>query len=161
MISETEYDYDVYVNLILSTAGHYLSRRPYVIGLIKEILKAQKLRGPRVVVERNMGRNIGTTDIVATSSTDNIYYAQPLKSDTFSRFAKNRYPQQSEVLTVVFEKDEDGNYEVSDTWIGNNCPAFPGDEYETKESKKFWEEHALVHDAQTIQSKSITREWPY
>lgn len=161
MISENEYDYEVYVNLILSPAGHYLSRRPYVINLIKEILASQKLRGPRIVVEKNMGRKIGTTDIVATSTTDNIYYAQPVKSHTFSRFAKNRYPQQSEILTVIFQRDDDGNYEASDTWIGSNCPAFPGDTYETEESKTFWQTHALVHDAQNIQSKSITKDWPY
>jgi hypothetical protein len=161
MISENEYAYEVYVNLILSPAGHYLSRRPYIIGLIKEILASQELKGKRIVVERNMGRNIGTTDIVPTTATDNIYYAQPVKSETYSRFAKNKYPQPSEMLTVIFEKDEKGDYEVIDTWIGLNVPAFPGDSYETKESKEFWQNHALVHDAQNIQLKSITKDWPY
>ena len=161
MISENEYAYEVYVNLILSPAGHYLSRRPYIINLIKEILSSQPLKGPRIVIERNMGRNIGTTDIVSTAETDNIYYARAVKSDIFSRFAKNKYPQPSEMLTVIFERDNDGNYEVINTWIGLNHPAFPGDSYETKESKKFWQAHALVHDAQNIQSKSITKDWPY
>jgi hypothetical protein len=119
------------------------------------------LKGKRIVIEQDMGRDIGTTDIVSTGGNDNIYYAQALKSEIFLRFAKNRFPQSSTTLTIVVEKDDDGNYEVSDTWIGAKHPAFPGDELETSDSKTFWQTHALVHDAITIQSKSITKECPY
>src|SRR5579863_1711503 len=138
LIAESDQTYEVYINLISSSAGRYLSRRPYVIGLIKELISSQKLKGSRVVIEQDMGRHIGTTDIVQTSFNDAIYYAQPLKSKVFSRFAKNRYPQQSNALTVIVQRDSDGNYEVCDTWIGPSCPAFPGDEYETRESKLYW-----------------------
>lgn len=161
MITESGDGYDIYVNLINSPAGHYLSRRPYVIGLIKELLSKQNLKGSRVVIEKDMGRSIGTTDIVLTKDNDTIYYAQPIKSDVFSRFAKNRYPQPSTTLTVIIERDSDGNYEVVDTWIGPNCPAFPGDELETRDSKKYWENHALVHEARAVQSKSVTKDCPY
>src|SRR5579871_3377916 len=93
VIVESGGGYSVYVNLISSSAGHYLSRRPYVISLIKELLSAKQLRGQRIVIEQNMGRAIGMTDVVATSEKDSIYYAQPIKSEVFSRFAKNRNPQ--------------------------------------------------------------------
>ena len=161
MLDETNNDYDVYINLISSTAGAYLSRRPYVIGLIKELISDNRLQGNRIVIEQDMGRDIGTTDIVATNDKDTIYYAQPLKSDVFSRFAKNRYPQTSSMLTVIVERDSDGNYEVSDAWIGNSHPAFPGDKNETTASRGYWQTHALVQDAQVIQSKSLTKTWPY
>lgn len=160
-LDETNAKYDVYVNLISSSAGNYLSRRPYLITLIKELLSAKPLRGERIVIEQDMGRHIGTTDVVSTTDKDTIYYAQPLKSNVFSRFAKNRYPQISSMLTVVVERDTDGNYEVNDTWIGSTHPAFPGDKRETSESKKYWQTHALVQDAQVIQSKSLTRMCPY
>lgn len=161
IISEIDPDHEIYVNLISSSAGHYLSRRPYVIGLIKELLTSRKLNGPRIVIEQDMGRNIGTTDIVDTSTNDSIYYAQPIKTAAFSRFAKNRYPQPSNILTVIVELDSEGNYEVSDTWIGAYCPGFPGAKDETAESRTYWESHALVHDAQSIQSRSITKVCPY
>jgi hypothetical protein len=161
IIADSDPAYEVYVNLISSSAGHYLSRKPYVIGLIKELLISHNLKAGRAVIEQDMGRKIGTTDIVSTGNNDTIYYAQPLKSKVFSRFAKNRYPQPSNTLTVIVERDNDGNYEVSDTWIGPNCPAFPGDEYETDESKKYWQTHALVQDAQVVQSKTVTRVCPY
>jgi hypothetical protein len=161
IITESGNEREIYVNLISSSAGHYLSRRPYVIGLIKELLYAQKLNGKRIVIEHDMGRSIGTTDIVATSNNDTIYYALPIKSDVFSRFSKNKYPQPSNTLTVIIEQDPEGNYEVNDTWIGPYCPAFPGHKNETTDSKEYWQTHALVHDSQTIQSKTITKEWPY
>lgn len=161
LLDETHDDYDIYVNLISSPAGHYLSRRPHIIAIISELLSGRTLRGARVVIERDMGRDIGTTDVVATSDSDTIYYAQPLKSDVYSRFAKNRYPQSSRLLTIIIEKDSDGNYEVIDTWIGSHHPALPGDENATAESKTYWKSHAFVQDAQVVQSKSITKTCPY
>jgi hypothetical protein len=161
MLARSNDKYEVYINLISSSAGHYLSRRPYVINLIKEVLTPIKLSGARVVIERDMGRNIGNTDIVTTSTSDTIYYAQPVKAEIFSRFAKNKYPQPSNTLTIIVEQDSEGNYEVSDTWIGPFIPPFPGDDNETADSKSYWETHALAHDAQPIQSKTITKTCPY
>lgn len=161
MLDETSHEYAVYINLISSSAGCYLSRRPYVVALIKELLSTNALRGERVVIEQDMGRDIGTTDVVSTSDKDTIYYAQPLKSDVFSRFAKNRFPQASSMLTVIIERDSDGNYEVSDTWIGGDHPALPGDTHETTASREYWQTHAFVQGAQAIQSKSLTKSCPY
>ncbi len=161
MLDETNDEYDIYVNLISSSAGHYLSRRPHVIALVKELLSENKLEGKKVVLERDLGRDIGKTDVVVTSDADSIYYAQPLKSEVYSRFAKNRYAQPSSLLTVIVVRDSYGNYEVADTWIGANHPAFPGDANATTDSKVYWETHALVQDAQVIQSKSITKTCPY
>lgn len=161
MLDETKEGYYVYVNLISSPAGLYLSRRPYLVDLLQGVLSARVLHGKRVVIEQDMGRDIGTTDVVTTSDADTIYYAQTLKSEVFSRFARNRSPQQSTKLTVVVEQDDDGNYEVINTWIGAHHPKFPGDENETADSKTYWKTHALVQDALAIQSKSITKVCPY
>lgn len=161
MLDETNDAYDIYVDPITSSAGQYLSRRPYVYGLIREVLAKRELLGERVIIEQNMGRNIGTTDIVSTTDDDTIYYARALKSKVYSRFAKNRYPQASKTLTVVIQRDTDGNYEISDTWIGGNHPAFPGDELATPDSESYWKTHALVQDAHVIQSKTLTRTCPY
>lgn len=160
-LSRPDSDCEVYVDLISSSAGRYLSRRPYLINLIKEVLVSSDLSGDRVIVERDMGRTIGSTDIVKTSEKDTIYYAQPIKTKVFSRFAKNRYPESSQVLTIVVMQDGNGDYEVKDTWIGSASPPFPGDEHETNDSKIYWQTHALVHEARVVQSKTITRDCPY
>lgn len=161
ILTPPDSDYEIYVNLISSSAGRYLSRRPYVIGLIKEVLGSLDLQGDRVVVERDMGRAIGSSDIIATSEKDTIYYAQPIKNEVFSRFAKNRYPESSQMLTIVAVRDANDNYEVQDAWIGDACPPFPGDVYATNDSKVYWQTHALAQDAQLIKSNSITKDCPY
>ncbi len=161
LITESTTGYEIYVDLITSAAGHYLSRQPYVINLIKEVVLPMKLTGPRVVIEHDMGRVIGNTDIVETTEKDTIFYAQPTKKTVFSRYARNRYPSPSRKLTIILEQDAEGNYEVHDTWVGPCSPPFPGDERATSTSKSYWETHALVQDAQAVQSKTITKVCPY
>lgn len=161
VITQSPSGYEIYVNLISSPAGRYLSRRPYVLNLLKEVLADAKPSKSRVVMEQDMGRVIGNTDIVETSDADVIYYAQPLKKRVFSRFAKNRTPSPSRKLTMLLVQDEDGNYELKDTWIGPSIPPFPGDEHETAKSKSYWENHALVQDSEALQSKTITKTCPY
>ena len=161
VLAEAPGGYEVYVNLIASSAGEYLSRRPHVLKLIREVLATIDLTKSRMTIERDMGRVIGNTDIVKTSETDNIFYARPLKKSVFSRFAKNRNPSPSRKLTIFFEQDTEGSYEILDIWIGPYTPPFPGDTKETTKSQVYWQEHALVEGAQTIQTKTITRECPY
>lgn len=161
VIAESDYGYEIYVDLIASSAGHYLNQHPYVINLIKKILATQKLTGKQVVIEQDMDRDIGTTDIVSTDINDTIYYARPVKSEVFSRFAKNRYPQSCKTLSIIVKQDAEGNYAISDTYIGHYYPGFPGSQNETVNSKQYWRTHALVHNARIIQSKSITKNWPY
>lgn len=120
-----------------------------------------KLKGPRLTIEHDMGRVIGNTDIVETTEKDTVFYAQPNKRDFFYRYAKNRFPSPSRKLTIIVEKDADGNYEVTDTWIGPSSPPFPGDEKATAKSKPYWQTHALVQDAHAVQSKTITKICPY
>lgn len=151
----------VYVNLISSSAGHYASRYPQVINLMKEALSSAKLDGPAVTVEKDMGRVIGNTDIVKTTEKDTIYYAQPIKQTVFSRIARNRLPAPSRKLTMHLKLDKAGNYEIADAWIGPSSPPFPGDKHETANSKAYWQTHALVQDAQRVQSQSITKVCPY
>ncbi len=160
-LHESTNGYEVYVNLITSAAGQYLGRQPYVINLVKEVLKPVKLRGKSVAIEHDMGRIIGNTDIVETSEKDTIYYAKPSKRTVFSRFAKNRTPSPSPKLTILLTKDAEGNYEVLDTWIGPSKPPFPGDENETLKSRDYWQTHALVHEAEAVQTNTITKVCPY
>mgnify|MGYP001581097208 FL=1 len=152
---------EIYVDLITSSAGKYLSRQPYVLNLIREVLGSLKLTDNQITIEHDMGRVIGNTDIVETTDKDTIFYAQPHKMNVFSRFAKNRYPTPSRTLTIILSKDDKGHYEVLNTWIGPYIPPFPGDEKATAKSKAYWQTHALVQDAQLVQAKSITRECPY
>ncbi len=161
MIAELPTGYDVYVNLIASSAGHYLSRQPYVINLIRDVLLPMELDGQSITIERDMGRVIGNTDIIDTTEKDTIFYAQVQKENVFSRFARNRYPSPSQTITIILEKDSEGHYELIKTWIGPCTPPFPGDAKETGKSKDYWLTHAFAQDAHAVQSRTITKDCPY
>ncbi|MBI3624401.1 hypothetical protein HY218_02090 [Candidatus Saccharibacteria bacterium] len=161
VIVEMSSGYEIYVDLITSSAGHYLSRQPYVLNLIKEVLAPMHLTKSEVFIERDMGRTIGSTDIVETSEKDTIFYALPYKKSVFSRYAKNRNPVPSQKLSLTLQRDSTGNYELVDTWIGPSSPPFPGDKKATAKSKTYWQSHALVQDAQMVQAKTITKVCPY
>lgn len=160
-ITESPLGYEVYINLINSSAGIYVSRRPQIINLIKEVLTPMDLTSSPMQIMHNMGRVIGNSDIVETTEKDTIYYALPFKKKVYGRYAKNRNPSPSSELTIILGKDTEGNYEVHDTWVGPYTPPFPGDEHMTAKSKPFWETHALAQDEHAVQSKSITKDCPY
>ncbi len=151
----------VYVNLVSSNAAKYLSRQPQVLNLLREAITTLDLIDDEMSIEQDMGRVIGNTDIVETGEKDTIYYAQPNKEKYFLRFAKNRYPAPCERISIIFKKDDTGDYEVTDTWIGPCIPPFPGEEDESKKSLEYWENHALVQDAKSVKTKTITKECPY
>lgn len=161
VITESPLGYEVYIDLITSSAGHYVSRQPHVINLIKEVVTPMNLTNSSLTIMHDMGRVIGNSNIVETTEKDTIYYALPFKKKVFGRYAKNRNPSPSSHLTILLSKDAEGNYEVHDTWVGPYTPPFPGDERMTAKSKPYWETHALAQDEHTIQSKSITKVCPY
>lgn len=161
VITESPSGYEVYVNLITSSAGQYISRQPHVITLMKEVLDAKTLTGLHVAIEHDMGRVIGNSNIVETTDKDTIYYAKAFKKSVFSRYAKNRNPAPSNVLTIILERDADGGYEIHDTWIGPYSPPFPDIDNMAAKSITYWENHALAQDEHAIQAKTITKVCPY
>lgn len=161
LITESANGREVYINLISSSAGLTIKRQPHLLQLVKEVTAQKKLAGPKVMVEQDMGRVIGNSDVVKTDEKDTIFYAQPHKKNVFSRYVKNRSVRPSTKLTIVLHKDDENNYEVVDTWVGASIPPFPGSEDENDLSKTYWETHALVVDTQVIQPKTITKTSPY
>ncbi len=143
------------------TAGRFLNHQPYVVGLIKEVLAGKVLSQAIEDIEEDMGRVIGVTDVVQTSDTDLIYYAQPIGSSEFMRYAKNRLPTPSTLLTMQLIRDDTGDYEVVRVWIGPKTPPFPTTEDIDISNKEYWDSHAVAHKAHPVQSRSITKESPY
>jgi hypothetical protein len=151
----------VYVNLTRSPAAIRISQQPHILTLAKELLDSLKLKGPKVVIEHDFGRIIGNTDVVETGVKDTVVYAKKLRQATYCRFVRRRQMAPSQFLSMILVKDDTGNYELRDIWVGRQVPAFPGDEDATPESKLYWENHALVIDGQTLQLSTLTKTAPY
>jgi hypothetical protein len=108
-----------------------------------------------------MGRNIGSTEVIETKETDSVFYAQAQKSKVFTRFVKHRKAEPTNFLSMTLEKDEDGEYELTDINTGTFIPPLPGQDGATKKSIPFWNKHAVVMNGQAIQAKTVTTDSPY
>ncbi len=151
---------EVYVDLISSPAASQISQQPYLLPLVREIVVSLKLTGKIVQMERDMGRIIGTTDVVATSDKDAVLYAKPLKSATFVRFVKNRPLAPTSYLAVELRKAEEGGYQLWSVRFGRTVPELPG-EADDAESRQFWDTHAVIWGNRPVQAQTISKDCPW
>lgn len=151
----------VYVDLIQSAAAVHIARQPQLLSLVQEMLRKTRLREAQIMLEYDMERTVGYDFVVGTTDTDTIFYAKPLRDDVYARYVKNGKPTPSQHLALVLQRDDQGDYELVDTWVGHISPPRPGSPNETAESKSYWSTHAFVPDSQLIQLRTHTKECPY
>jgi hypothetical protein len=150
----------VYAYLIQPPLSQRLSRNPHLLSLIKEIVTKIELTKPNAYFEQDMGRSIGYSDIVELKAGDTVFYAREMKQENYTKFVKNRRTEATTFLTLCLKRDDDGNYEVTDVRIGKAVPPPIGDANETKQSKPFWDEHAIVYNGQAIIASTMTKDDP-
>jgi hypothetical protein len=160
-VAKAKNDVTVYVNLIGSQASESIAQHPYLLGLVKETLQKTNLTGPRLYFDKDMGRPIGSGNVVETSEKDTILYAQALKGEVYKRYVKNGRPQPTQHITIILSRDDEGNYELIDTWVGQKRPPHPGTSDETKASRLYWTNHAFVLDREPIKLRTLTKTCPY
>jgi hypothetical protein len=161
-IAHTKNGIPVYVDLIHSQAASHIAQQPRLLELVKEALKKASARGAEVSIEQDMGRAIGYNFVVETTDKDTVVYAQLMRETIYTRFVKNGKPAPTNYLTLVLRyNDDEGGYELHDTWIGHISPPRPGSENETESSKPYWATHAFVLDGQPLQLRTVTRDCPY
>lgn len=151
----------VYVNLIGSQASESIAQHPYLLGLVKELLQRTRLAGPHLYFDKDMGRPVGSGNVVETSDKDTILYAQAVKGEMYKRFVKNGKPEATQHITVILDRDDDGGYELIDTWVGPMRPPHPGTPHETKAGRVYWSTHAFVLDCEPIKLRTLTKTCPY
>lgn len=151
----------MYVDLIGSQAAKHIAQQPHLLELAKEMLGHTVARESEVNIEYDMGRSIGYSLVVSTTDSDTILYGRLLRDEIYTRFVKNSKPASTQYLTAILKRDDDGNYELTDIWIGHLNPPRPGSANETAESKSYWASHAFVFDNQPVQLQTITKDCPY
>lgn len=151
----------VYVDLIGSAASNSIAQHPYLLNLVKELIENTSVTGSKMYFDRDMGRTVGSADVVETTDKDVILYAKAVNSDNFKRFVKNGKPQSTKHISVVLVRDDDGSYELTNTWVGPLRPPQPGTDKETKAGRTFWGSHAFVLDREPIKLQTLTKTCPY
>lgn len=160
-IGQTRNGVEVYVDLIQSQAAKHIAQQPRLLSLVTEALPQTTLRNAAASIEHDMGRVIGYSFVVETTSTDGVFYAQLLRDNTYIRFIKSGKPLSTQYLSMVLQKDKSGSYELLDVWLGRLNPARPGTADETAESKPYWATHAMILGNESLQLRTITKECPY
>lgn len=129
---------------------YHLLETPNLVQLVREALPYLVIGdGNQVVLERDMGRVVGTTNLVETTDSDEIVYAKRIGREKYSRFVKNREPVSCQSIVVVVRKRGQEYY----LWTAMCGNLLPQEAYD--ENSAFNVTHALVYDATLIQMDTL------
>lgn len=159
-LGKTKNTYSVYVDLKGSHAATHLADTPGLLELVKEALLTLSPTEDNVYTGVDLGRTIGTSDLVETSSSDDVFYAKRLNRANYTRFVRGRKPVKTSVISLVLHRQAD-SYLLYSAWIGWAAPPFPRDKQETPESRNFWMTHALAWGQQAVQPNTERPDWPW
>lgn len=148
-------DKSVYIDHDHTNVTYHLLETPDLLDLVREVLPTIKLDdGTQVVVERDMGRIVGTTNLVETTETDEIVYAKRIGRLTYSRFVKGRSPMPCRHIVVVFRKQKK-EYVL---WTAMCGRLLPDDAYE--QDSVFRATHAMTYDESLVQLDTVATRKP-
>ena len=160
-VGKTKNGITIVVDLENSHAATHIADSPQLLPLLKEVISNLESMHDCQRFEINMGREIGTSDLVETDEYDDIVYAKRPNRDLYSRFVKNKKPIPTSWITLELKEVDDQTYEIFTAYIGRITPPFPGNTFETTESKAFWGKHALAWGKQEIVVGSETTVSPW
>jgi hypothetical protein len=130
--------------------------------LLPEIFAQTDSRGRgNFIREFRFNRVVGYNNRVKTDSRDEIVYAQRVGRTGLSRFVKNRRPQKTNWVTVVFNCCANGVYEVLTAYLGTAALREPWDPRgNRRESIRFWSSEALLWGSEPVVEGTETTDVP-
>jgi hypothetical protein len=148
-----------------SHAATHLEDTPGLANLVREVISDMNLTGQIVASHFDMGRAVGTCDVVITDSSDEIVYGlrKNRVEDGLVPFTKSRKGEQSNYIALQIVPENNQRYILTSAWIGtfDDDEPFPLAENANERSRKYWNEHAFVYGSQEIieGSETVTRPW--
>lgn len=157
---------EVMYDPIHSHAATHLEDTPQLLGLVKEAISKLDLHDQRVTTHVDMGRPVGTCDVVATDAHDEIVYGmrKNREDEGLVPFTKSRQGEPCRTVAILLDQIMDGSYELDSAWVGvygDDDEPFPQASDATERSVGFWINHAFVHGSQEIIDGTETTERPW
>ncbi len=147
---------------VVDVKDSHVATHSSVLPCLAEALSMMSSDSREVVIaELDMGRVVGENIRVATTSADEIVYAQRPNRRGLTRFVKNRKPEPCSRVVVLVKRTTGGAYVLLTAFIGTRCPAEPWDRNADKTSATFWNENALIWDAEEVISGTETTRCPW
>lgn len=154
----------VYYDSVNSHAATHFADTPQLKNLVVEVLQNRDIDNESLEFDLDMGKSIGTCDVVATDDSDEIVYAlrKNRPEQGFVPFTKSRAAQPNSNISISLRADEDSTYQLSSAWIGTwDSPPFPQQPHATPDSKPYWSTHAFVWGSQEIEPNSAINNCPW
>lgn len=143
----------IFYDSVNSHASTHFADTPNLRELVVEVLENRDINKDELEFDIDMGRSVGTCDVVETDSSDEIVYAfrKNRREQGYVPFTKSRPAQPNSYVSIALLANPDGTYELSSAWIGTwDDPPFPQQPHATDESKPYWSTHAFVWGSQEI-----------
>ncbi len=140
-------------DLVNSHAVTHFEDTPQLKDLVIEVIGRLDLHGQEIAQDFNMGRIVGTCDVVSVGKDDEIVYAKRKNrdGDGLMPFTKTSLAEPSQNVSIHLIPKSDGNYILSSAWIGTfDDEPFPLSANANEKSVDFWNKHAFVYGSQEI-----------
>jgi hypothetical protein len=149
-----------------SHAATHLKDTPQLAILVAEVVGNMDLTGQEVAKHVDLGRVVGTCDVVAVDETDEIVYGvrKNRDDDGLVPFTKTREAEPCPYVAVHLLPQEDGTYILSSAWIGtfdDDDEPFPQSPNATNRSAEYWKHFAFVYGSQEMipGTQTTSRPW--
>jgi hypothetical protein len=168
-VGKTKNGFDVYVDMVHSHAATHMKDHPELFGLLQEVVANYEIdpNVGQIRFEKDMGRIIGTMDLVETGEGDDVFYAKRPNREKFTRFVRGRQSTPTSSITTELRKikhpQEAGDaYEVFTVFIGHLTASFPyGKDDPNQENREYWKDRALIVGNQEYLPDTVTTECPW
>lgn len=119
-----------------------------------------------IVVTCSFSHFTGWSEKVETCEGDRMFYAQVQRKGPpiWGRFVKKMIPRETTSLTMVLRPVCNAGpvgWRVVTAYAGEAAPPFPGDPYETADSREYWSNHALLDGAMPYRKETVTTVCPW
>jgi hypothetical protein len=156
----------VVYNPVHSHAATHLEDTPQLESLIIELISTLELKGQKIATYFDMGRVVGTCDVVTIDVDDVVVYGirKNREDDGLVPFTKSRPGEPCPYVAVQLEPIDGNAYELTSAWIGtfsDDDEPFPLSKHATKNSVQFWNQRAFVYGSQEIIEGTETTEKPW
>ncbi len=149
-----------------SHAATHLEDTPGLKRLVQEVVGNLELTGQEIARHFDMGRVVGTCDVVDVDDSDEVVYGirKNREDDGPVPFVKNRDGDPCKLVAVHLVPETNHGYVLSSAWIGpftDEDEPFPLSKDANERSADFWNKHAFVYGSQEIISGTETLERPW
>jgi hypothetical protein len=154
----------IYYDAVNSHAATHFADTPHLKQLVVEVLQKRDINEKVLEFDIDMGKTIGTCDVIETDDTDEIIYAlrKNRPEQGYVPFTKSRVAKPDSYISIALTTRLDNAYQLFSAWIGTwDDPPFPQQPHATAESKPYWSKHAFVWGSQEIELDSVISTCPW